>query len=58
MVASEGSTITGAASSRSTATSSATAMGRVNNLDLKGVGLVGALPPTFSSLDVLQDLSL
>ncbi|XP_037466153.1 probable inactive leucine-rich repeat receptor kinase XIAO isoform X2 [Triticum dicoccoides] len=58
MVASEGSTITGAASSRSTTTSSATATAGVNNLDLKGIGLAGALPPTFSSLNALQDLSL
>lgn len=32
--------------------------GRVNNLDLKGVGLAGALPASFAALDALQDLSL
>ncbi|KAF7020002.1 hypothetical protein CFC21_033125 [Triticum aestivum] len=32
--------------------------GRVNNLDLKSIGLAGALPASFSSLDALQDLSL
>lgn len=32
--------------------------GRVNNLDLKSVGLAGALPATFASLDALEDLSL
>ncbi|CAM0901796.1 unnamed protein product [Alopecurus aequalis] len=32
--------------------------GRVNNLDLKGAGLAGTLPPSFPRLDALQDLSL